>query len=75
MAELLTFVYVGDMYLYTRALEAADAVLQGDAGMGVGTSVEHHAIVRETYLLQLVDKFALYVALIIFYLNIRVLSF
>ena len=62
------------MYLYARAFHAADAILQGNAGVGVGTRIEHYAIVGEAYFLQLVDKLALDVALIVFYLYIRVFS-
>jgi len=75
MAELLALVYVGDMYLYHRALQTADAVLQGDAGVGVGSGVEHHAIVAEAYFLKLVDELALDVALIILYLDVGVFGF
>ena len=53
MAELLTLVYIRDVNLYARALQTADAILQGNAGMGVGTGVEHHAIVGEAHFLQL----------------------
>ena len=67
MAELLALVHIGDMYLYARAFHAADAILQGNAGVGVGTRIEHYAIVGEAYFLQLVDKLALDVALIVFY--------
>jgi len=74
MTELLALVYIGDMHLYARAFHAADAILQGNAGVGVGTRIEHYAIVGEAYFLQLVDKLALDVALIVFYLYIRVFS-
>ena len=74
MAELLTLVYIRDVNLYARTLQAADAILQGNAGMGVGTGVEHHAIVGEAHFLQLVDELALDVALVILNLHIRILS-
>ena len=53
MAELLALVHIGDMHLYARAFHAADAILQGNAGVGVGTRIEHYAIVGEAYFLQL----------------------
>ena len=74
MAELLALVHIGDMHLYARAFHAADAILQGNAGVGVGTRIEHYAIVGEAYFLQFVDKLALDVALIVFYLYIREFS-
>ena len=74
MTELLTFVNIGDMYLYHRTFHAADAILQGNAGMCVGTSVEYHAVIRKTYFLQLVDELTLDVALVIFDFHIRVFS-
>ena len=74
MAELLTLVYIRDVNFYARTLQAADAILQGNAGMGVGTGVEHHAIVGEAHFLQLVDELALDVALVILNLHIRKLS-
>ena len=74
MTELLTLVYIRDVNLYARTLQAADAILQGDAGMGISTGVEHHAIVGEAHFLQLVDEFTLDVALVILNLHIRILS-
>ena len=43
VAELLTLVDIGDVNLYHRSLEGADAVLQGNARVGVGTGVEHYS--------------------------------
>lgn len=70
VAELLPFVYVGDVYLHDGALQTADTVLQGDAGMGVGSGVQHDAVIGESHLLQLVDQFALDVALVVFNLHV-----
>ena len=70
MAELLAFVHVGNMNLHHRALQRANAVLQGDARMGVGTCVEHDAVGLEAHLLQLVDQLTLDVALVIGNLHI-----
>ena len=75
VTELFALVYIGDVYLHHGALHAADAVLQGYAGVCVGTGVEHHAVVGEPHLLQLVDQLTLYVALIVVYLHIGILGF
>ena len=74
MAELLALVNITDMYLYDGAAQAADTVLQGHAGVGVGSGIEHDAVVapEEARLLHLVDELALHVALIVVYLYIRV---
>ena len=42
--------------------------------MGIGSGIEHNAIVAETYLLHLVNQFTLDITLIIAYLDVRVTS-
>ena len=44
MAELLTLVYIRDVNLYARTLQAADAILQGDAGMGIAPRIDDDAV-------------------------------
>ena len=72
VAELLTLVDIGDVNLYHRSLEGADAVLQGNARVGVGTGVEHYSVATETYLLQFVYQLTLNVALVVANLNVRI---
>ena len=66
---------IGDVYLHYRAFQAADAILQGNARVGVGTSVEHDSIVGKTYFLQLVDELSLDVALVILDFHVWIFSF
>jgi hypothetical protein len=63
VAELLALVDIGDVYLDDGSLQRTDAVVQGYRGVGVGSGIEHDAVVRKTYLLHLVDEFTLNVAL------------
>lgn len=72
VAELLALVDVGDVNLDDGAAQRADAVVQRYAGVGVGTGVKHNAVVGEAHLLHLVDKLALYVALIVLDVHVRV---
>jgi len=73
MAELLTLVDIGDVYFNDWALQRTDAVMQCNAGVRVGTSIEHDAVaVAEAHLLHLVDELALDVALVVGYLNVWV---
>ena len=72
MAELLTLVYVRDMHLYHRTFQRADAVVQRNAGMCISPCIQHDAVAGEAHLLHLVDQFALHIALIVIYLNVRV---
>jgi len=78
MAELLALVDIGYMDLYNRAAQRTDAVLQGDAGVGIGTCIEYDAVARwllgEACLLHFVDQLALDVALVIadFHIGISV---
>ena len=51
MAELFTFVHVGDVNLNARAFQTPDAVLQGNTCMGIGTCIENYSIVRESHFL------------------------
>ena len=45
VAEFLALMDIGDMNLYAWALQAADAILQGYARVGIGSCVEDYAIV------------------------------
>ena len=72
MSELLALMYVGNVYLDDRRLDAADTVVQCNAGVCVSTGVEHDAVAREALLLHLVDEHALYVTLEIVYLDVRI---
>ena len=71
MTELLSCVYITNMHFDYGATEAAYAVVEGDAGVGVGTGIEHYAIVCEAYFLHFVYQFALDIALIIFQFDVR----
>ena len=54
VTELLALVDVGDVHLDDRALQRADAVVQGNARVGIGAGVQYNAIIlSEAYLLQL----------------------
>ena len=65
MAKLLALVYIRDVNLNNRSFQRTYAFLQGNTRVGVGSCVEHYAVVGEAHFLHLVDKFAFYVALII----------
>ena len=56
------------------AAQRADAVVQGDAGVRVGTGVEYDAVEGESHLLHLVDHLTLYVALKVFQFHFFVAS-
>ena len=73
VAEVFTLVDIRDMHLYNRTFYGAYAVVQGNAGVGVGSGVQHYAVEREAHLLYLVYQFALNIALIVFYLYLRIL--
>jgi hypothetical protein len=73
VAELLALVDIGDVYLYDRRRDGTDSIVEGDAGVGVGTRVEHNAVGRESHLMELVDEGALVVALEIGELHVGVL--
>ena len=45
VAEFLALVDIGDMNLHTWALQAADAILQGNARVGIGSCIEDYTIV------------------------------
>ena len=45
VAEFLALMDIGDMNLYAWALQAADAILQGYARVGIGSCVEDYTIV------------------------------
>ena len=74
MSEFLTLVNVGDMNFHYGAFHAPYTVLQGYAGMCVGTGIENNSVVTESYFLQLIDELALDIVLIILYLDIGIFS-
>ena len=43
MTELFSCVYITNMHFDYGATEAAYAVVEGDAGVGVGAGIEHYA--------------------------------
>lgn len=45
VAELLTLMDIGDMNLHTWALQAANAILQGNARVRIGSCIEDYTIV------------------------------
>lgn len=45
VAEFLALMDIGDMNLYAWALQAADAILQGYARVGIGSCIEDYTIV------------------------------
>ena len=69
VAEVLALVHIGDMHLDDGCGDSTDAVVQGDTGVGIGTGIEHDAVVSESHLLHLVDEFSLHIALIVVYLH------
>jgi hypothetical protein len=73
MSELLALVHIANVYLNDRAFQRTDAVVQGYRGMGVGSCVEHDAVVGKAYFLHLVNQLSLHIALIVFYLYIGIL--
>lgn len=64
---------VADVDFYYGCLQAPYAVLQGYAGVCVGTCIQDDAVEIESYFLHFIDEFALYVALKIGELNVRIL--
>ena len=72
VAEIFTCIHIADMHLNDRTFQRADAILQGYAGVGIGTGIQHDAVVTESHLLHLVDQFTLDVALVIVKLHLRV---
>lgn len=73
MTEVLTLVNIADVYLDDRALQGADAVVEGYAGMGVCSGIENDAIVGKANFLHLVNQFALNIALKVFYHDVWIL--
>ena len=63
MAELLAAMHVGYVHLNHRRAHRLDAVGKRDAGVGVGTGIQHNAVVVEADALNFVDESALVVAL------------
>ena len=74
VTELLTLVNVRDVYLDDWRLQRTDAVVQSYGSMGVGTCIQHNAIIGEAYLLHLIDEFALHIALEILDSDFRILG-
>ena len=68
--ERLPLVNVGDMNFHHRAFQRTDAVVQRYAGVGVGSGIEHYAIIVESHFLHLVYQRSFDVALIIRYLDV-----
>ena len=71
MAELFTFVHVGDVNLNARTFQTPDAVLQGNTCMGIGTCIEYDTVAVEAHFLYLVDYLTLQIALVVVYANFR----
>ncbi len=65
VAELFTLMDIGDVHLDDGALQRADAVVESHRRMGIGSGIEHDAVVTEAHLLHLVDELALDIALVI----------
>ena len=74
MTELLAAMNIRDMNLDDRALQRADAVVKRDTRVGIGTGIQHDAVVAliESHLLHLVDEFTFDVALIVVYLHVGI---
>ncbi len=73
MTELLALVNVRNVDFNDRTFQRTNAVVQCYRGVGVGSCIEHDSIVGEAHLLHLVDQLSLHIALIVFYLYIRIL--
>ena len=63
MTELFSCVYITNMHFYYGATEAAYAVVEGDAGVGVGTGIEHNAVGRKASAMNLIDYRSLAITL------------
>ena len=63
MPELLARVHVGEVHLHHRDADRGDRVPDGDAVVGVGARVEHHAVVFGARRVEPVDDGALVVGL------------
>ncbi len=72
MAESLARANIADVHFYDRRLQASDAVLQSHAGMCIGTRIQDYAIEAEAHFLHFIDELALYVALIVAELDVRI---
>jgi hypothetical protein len=70
MPEWFALVHVRDMHFNNRCAYRLDAIGQCNAGVCVGSSVEHDAIAGESHLLQLVDEMAFVVALKVINLHV-----
>ena len=62
-AVRLTFCDVGDVDLNDRDADGADAIGQGDGGMGIASRVHHHGVELPIGILQFVDQHAFMVGL------------
>ena len=70
VAKGLALIEVADVHLDHRCRNGTDAVVQGDARVAVAACIEHHTIAVKAHRLQLVDEFALDIALEIIYLHV-----
>ena len=68
VTELLTCMYVRDMYFYDRTSQRPYAVMQSHRGVSVSSGIKHYAVVRKAYLLHLVYHDPFNIALEVFYL-------
>ena len=72
MAESFARADIADVHFYDRSFQASDTVLQGHAGMRVGSRIEDYAVETESHFLHFVDELALYIALIVAELDVRI---
>lgn len=63
MAIRLAFCDVGNVDLDDRDANGADAIGQGDGGVGIASGVHHHGVELTVGLLQLIDQHAFVVGL------------
>src|SRR5574344_1247081 len=72
MAKLLTLMNITNMDFYDWAFQTADTVLQGNTSMRICACIKDYSIIRKSYFLRFIYQFAFDIALIIFYVNIRI---
>lgn len=72
MTKLLTGVHIADMHLNDWTFQRTYAVMECYGGVGICASIEHHAVIREAYLLEFVYHLTLNVALVILQLYLRI---
>ena len=73
MAEGLALVDIGDMYLDDGGCDGTDGIVEGDAGVGVGSGIEDDAVGGEAVGVEAVDEVTLMVALVVVELYVGVL--